>query len=330
MRPAQPALQFLLPLLARLALFRQLRKRPLGLLHRVAHLQKRLLRHALLLGQPSVAQQKQAHVQLLERIGQGQVFTRRIGLLFERGEVAFQLVQHVHHAHQVLVRALEASLGLLLARAEAADARRLLEDGAPILAALAEDIVDAALTDDGIAFLAHARIAEQVHDVLQAAVGPVHEVFAVAAAVDAAGDAHLVEGGLKLMVGVVKDQGHFAVVEGLSLFGAVEDDVGHAVAAQHLGALLAQHPAHRVANVAFAAAVGAHDARYILRKDDLRALGKGFESVYLQSGKAHHASPRQALSAALAAACSAAFLLLPSPVATARPCTLTCAVKRRS
>ena len=69
MRPAQPALQFLLPLLARLALFRQLRKRPLGLLHRVAHLQKRLLRHALLLGQPSVAQQKQAHVQLLESHG---------------------------------------------------------------------------------------------------------------------------------------------------------------------------------------------------------------------------------------------------------------------
>ena len=43
-RLTQPALQFLLPPLARLALFRQLRKRPLGLLHRVAHLQKRLLK----------------------------------------------------------------------------------------------------------------------------------------------------------------------------------------------------------------------------------------------------------------------------------------------
>ena len=292
MRPAQAALQFLLPLLPRHALFRQLRKRPLGFLHRVAHLQKRLFRRALLLGQPSVAQQKQAHVQLLERVGQGQVFAGCIGLLFQRREMAFQLFQHVDHAHQVFIRALEAALGLLLARAEAADARRLLENGAAVLAALAQNIVDAALADDGIALLANAGIAEQVHDILEAAGGAVHEVFAVAAAVDAAGDAHLVKGGLQLMVGVVKDEGHFAVVEGLSLFGAVEDDVGHVVAAQHLGALLAQHPAHRVANVAFAAAVGAHDARHVLRKDDLRALGKGFESVYLQSGKAHHASPR--------------------------------------
>ena len=329
-RLAQPALRLLLQPLALLTPGGQLPEAFLRLAHRVANQQKRLLRLALPPGEPSVAQQKQPHVDLAQRVGQSQVFPRRVRLLLQRRQMALQLLKHVQHPHEVLVRALQPSLGLLLARAEAADARRLLKDGAAVLAALAEDVVDAALADDGIALLAHAGVAEQVHDVLEAAGGAVHEVLAVAAAVDAAGDADLVKGGAELMVGVVKDEGDLAVVEGLSLLGAVEDDVGHVVAAQHLGALLAQHPAHGVSDVALAAAVGAHDARHVLRKDDLRTPGEGFKAIDLQSAQAHHASPRQALSAALAAACSAAFLLLPSPVATALPCTLTRAVKRRS
>ena len=84
------------------------------------------------------------------------------------------------------------------------------------------------------------------------------------------------------MVCIIKGQGYLAVVEGLAFLCTVKDDVGHAVAAQGFGALFAQHPAHGVANVAFAAAVRPYDACYVLRKDNLRSFGKGLETVYLQ------------------------------------------------
>ena len=86
------------------------------------------------------------------------------------------------------------------------------------------------------------------------------------------------------MVGIVKREGDLTVVERFSLFGAVENNVGHALAAQHAGALFAEHPAHSVADVAFAAAVGAYDTRNVLRKNDLGTFGERFETVYLKFG----------------------------------------------
>ena len=61
-----------------------------------------------------------------------------------------------------------------------------------------------------------------------------------------------------------------------------KDDVLHACAAQGLGALLAQYPAHRVADIAFSGAVGADDRRNAFIEDDLGPLGKRLESVQLQ------------------------------------------------
>ena len=49
------------------------------------------------------------------------------------------------------------------------------------------------------------------------------------------------------------------VKERLAALGAVEDDVLHDAAAQRLGALLAEHPGHRLGEIALAAAVGADD-----------------------------------------------------------------------
>ena len=50
-------------------------------------------------------------------------------------------------------------------------------------------------------------------------------------------------------------QGNFRHAERLAAVGAVENHVRHFAAAQRLGRLLAEHPANRVRNVGFAAAI---------------------------------------------------------------------------
>ena len=54
-------------------------------------------------------------------------------------------------------------------------------------------------------------------------------------------------------------QPHFRGGRRLARVAALEDDVLHVLAAQALGALLAQHPGDRIDDVALAAAVGADD-----------------------------------------------------------------------
>jgi len=58
---------------------------------------------------------------------------------------------------------------------------------------------------------------------------------------------------------VCERQGHLCEAEGLAGLTAAEDHVLHLIAAEVLGALLTQHPAYGIGDVALAAAVGAHD-----------------------------------------------------------------------
>jgi len=205
------------------------------------------------------------------------------GLALQVRQPAPDFAQDVLHALQVLVRVLHAALGLGPARLVLGDARGLLKDVAPLLALDGEDLVDAALADEGIALLADARVAQQVDDVLQAAGGLVEAVLAVAVAVDAPGDHHLGKGDGQRPVLVVKDEADLAVGLGLARLRSAEDDVLHLGAAQGLCALFAQDPADRVGDVALAAAVGPDHARHPVREDHLHAVRKGLEPVDFQS-----------------------------------------------
>ena len=218
-------------------------------------------------------------VQKLQFVAQRQVFARRLALFFERLHARFQFGKDVLDAGEVLPRVLHAALGVQFAGLVLDDARRLLEDLAPVLRAHGEDVVDAALTDEGIALLADARIAEKVHDVAQAAGGAVELVFALAAAVDAAGDFDFGKIHRQRLVLVVERQRHFAKRQAAALLRAVEDDVLHLRAAQRLGALLAQHPAHRIGDVGLAAPVRADNAGDAVFKCHLHAVRKGLEPV---------------------------------------------------
>jgi len=71
------------------------------------------------------------------------------------------------------------------------------------------------------------------------------------------------------------DLGH---ADGLVGVGAVEDAVFHLRAAQRLGALFAQHPAHRVGDVALAAPIGADDGRQARLELQARPIGEALET----------------------------------------------------
>ena len=82
-------------------------------------------------------------------------------------------------------------------------------------------------------------------------------------------------------------QPHFGGRGRLAGVAAVEDDVFHALAAQALGALLAQHPRDGVDDVALAAPVGPDDGGDAIVEAQLGAVGKALEAGDVQSGKTH-------------------------------------------
>ena len=73
-----------------------------------------------------------------------------------------------------------------------------------------------------------------------------------------------------------------AVFSGPAGARAVEDDVGHLLAAQRLDALLAQHPFDGVDDVALAGAVGSHHDRDAGRELEPGFVGKALEADEFQ------------------------------------------------
>lgn len=221
-------------------------------------------------------------LQPAQLFAQGDVAPGRLALFLQGLQLPLQLLQDVFNAQQVLARVFHAALRLVFADLVFDDARRLFKHLTAIFGFGGEDLVDPALTDQRITLLANARIPEQIDDIPQAAGGLVQLIFAFAVAIDAPGYAHLGEIHRQRPVLVLKRQRYLAVSQPLALFRSAEDNILHAPAAQAARALLAQHPAHGVGYVRFAASVRPDDAGDPLVKDDLRAVCERLEAVDLQ------------------------------------------------
>jgi hypothetical protein len=113
------------------------------------------------------------------------------GLPLERIHLPGDLFQNVEDARQVLLGAFQLGFRQPLAGLVLGDAGGLFDDGAAVLRLGAEDLADAALLDDGVALRAQAGAHEDILDVAQAGGVAVDQVFALAGAVEAAGDGDL-------------------------------------------------------------------------------------------------------------------------------------------
>ena len=132
---------------------------------------------------------------------------------------------------------------------------------------------------------------EQLHNVAQAAGFFVEVIFTFAGAVSAAGYHYFALRVFELSVLVLKNERDLAIGHRPAFLRAREDDVLHLGAAQRFGALLTQHPAHRIGDIALAGTVGSYNARNTLIKTDIRALRERFEAIDFKPGQLHALSP---------------------------------------
>ena len=218
----------------------------------------------------------------LELVAQTEVLLRRLGLLTQGLDLQLQLIDLVVDAQEVFLRAGELALRLLLAVAVARDAGRFLKDLAALVALAGNDLGDAALPDDRVPVAAEAGVHEQLVDIAQAAGLAVDIIFALSAAVIAAGDHDLGVLGVEDAGAVVKDERHLRKAHGAALFRAAEDDILHLAAAQRFRALLAHDPQDGVRYVRLAAPVRADNRRDLLVKIQARLVREGLEALDLQ------------------------------------------------
>ena len=128
------------------------------------------------------------NLRALELVAQAEILLRRLGLLAQGLDLQLQLIDLVVDAQEVFLRAGELALRLLLAVAVARDAGRFLKDLAALVALAGNDLGDATLPDDRVPVAAEAGVHEQLVDIAQAAGLAVDIIFALSAAVIAAGD----------------------------------------------------------------------------------------------------------------------------------------------
>ncbi len=226
----------------------------------------------------------------LEQLGVLLVPRRARSLAPERDHVALDLGDDVGEPEQVALGLLELALGQPLLELVLRDARGLLDEAPAVLGLGREHLIDPALLDDGVGAHAETRPEELVLDVPEADLLVVEEVLALAVAIDPAAHPQLALGVALLGVPVRSREGqdHLGHPEGPPLGGAVEDDVVHRLAAKDARALLAQRPGHGVADVGFAAAVGADDGRDRAREGQIDLLVEGLKARNLDPFQPEH------------------------------------------
>ncbi len=234
-------------------------------------------------GQLVTLLQTQGNAQLTQPAGVLLVALCLGRLQFHAAQLLLHLVDDVAQPLHVLIDALQFAQRLGLAGLEAADAGRLLEDGAPVLRGRLQQHVHAALLDDAVSVRAGAAAQEQVLDVLEPADLLVDEVFALAAAVDAARDLHFLGVGGQDAAAVVKGHGDLRQAQAAPRRRAVEDHVRHLAAAQALGALLAQNPAHRIDNVRLTRPIWSHNCGDAVAEVEDRPVCEALEARQFES-----------------------------------------------
>lgn len=90
------------------------------------------------------------------------------------------------------------------------------------------------------------------------------------------------------MVGIVECNCNRRVAERLSRLGSGENNILHISAAELLGALFAEHPAHRIANIALSTAVRPYNAGNTVVELQNGFVGKRLKSLHFNGFEIHN------------------------------------------
>ncbi|MBV6412663.1 MAG: hypothetical protein OMOMHJEC_00446 [Xanthomonadales bacterium] len=231
-------------------------------------------------------------------------------------ELLVDLVGDVLQALQVLARGAHPRLGLTPPLLVLGDAGCLLEVHAQVVRRRLDDLRDHALLDDRVRTRPEAGTEEQVGDVAPATLGAVQPVLREAVAANHATHRDFVVSRVLTEhagVGVVEDQLHGRLPDRLALGGAVEDHVGHRVAAQAARGGFAEHPLDRIDDVRLAAPVRADDRGHVGRQVQGRRIDEGLEPGQFDGGEAHLGSWSQGGCSRAGGATGSASIAKPCP-----------------
>ncbi len=264
---------------------------------------------------------------------------RRLRLALQRAQPAARLALHVERPVEVVLGALELQLRPPAALAMLAEPGRLLDQKPPIAGLRVDYLLHPALADHRVHLASEVRVSEDLDHIDKPAARAVQPVLALAAALHPAPDRDLRElAPRRLAIRVVQHHLDLGIAAGRLRLAASEDHVLHGLAADRERALLPEGPEHRVGDVRLAAAVRADDHADAGREHEPSALREGLEALDRDRAQVHGIGcaapdrlavgsdgllfrrlgpasyrPRRS-SASAAAACSAAFLLRPSPL----------------
>src|SRR5579871_3978201 len=206
-------------------------------------------------------------------------------LQLDAAQLLFDFVDDIAGPLQVLVDPFQLAEGLDLLGLESADPGCFFEDGTPLPGRGLQEDIDAPLLDDAIGIRAGPTAEEELLDVFEPAGLLVDEILAFAVPIDPPSDLHFGILGGEDAAAVIEGHRDFGQAEAAARGRAVEDYIGHLAAAQALGALLAQHPAHGIHNIALPAAVGSDDGRDAAREVELGLVGEALEANQFQTLK---------------------------------------------
>ena len=135
--------------------------------------------------------------------------------------------------------------------AEAGDPRRLLEHLPAVGRLHRQDLIDAPLSDNGVALPAQAGVHKQLVHVPKADRAAVDVVLALPRAVVAPCHHDLALIHIKDMGGIVQHQGHLGIARLLPPSGSAEDHILHPAPPESPGGLLPHDPADGIRNIGF-------------------------------------------------------------------------------
>ena len=218
------------------------------------------------------------------------VALRLPGLATQPVALGGDLGDHVVDAGEVVLGALQPQLGLVAARVQAGDARRLLENAPTRLRLGADDLGDLPLPDERWRTGAGGGVGEQDLHVAGAHLAAVDAVGRTLLAPDAAGDLEhvgIVERGRRGPRGIVEDEADLGHVARRPIAAAGEDHVVHARRAHALVGAFAHHPAQRLDEVRLAAPVRPDDARQPRLDLEIGRLDEALEADEAEFGEVH-------------------------------------------
>ncbi|MNM39124.1 hypothetical protein D3C81_498940 [compost metagenome] len=211
-------------------------------------------------------------------------------LRFEFFQVGIEFAQDVFHAQQILARVLQTVFRLAAAFLVFRYARRFFQEHAQFFRARFDDARNHALADDGVGARAEAGAEENILDV-----APAHRL-----AIDVIGGGAVARQGAldgdlgvlaplagRLAIVIVEHQFHGSAAGRLAVRGAVENDVLHRFTAQLRRFRFAQHPAHGVDDVRFAAAIRANHAHELAWHLEIGGIDERLKSRQLDGRETH-------------------------------------------